>query len=109
MLAKHSPKDANAPYIILVGRNRKNADAVIERMKNVNGAGKYEFVQGDLTLMKGVRSVATEVAGKVDRINFLCMSQGMATLKAKDDTEEGIDKKLALHFYSRFSPLTKRC
>jgi short-subunit dehydrogenase len=103
-MAKYSPKDTNAPHIILIGRNRQNADAVIESMKNVNSAGKYEFVHGDLTLMKGVRSVAAEIAGKVERINFLCMSPGILSLKVKDETEEGIDRKLALHFYSRFPP-----
>jgi NAD(P)-dependent dehydrogenase (short-subunit alcohol dehydrogenase family) len=103
-MAKYSPKDTNAPHIILIGRNRQSADAVIESMKNVNSAGKYEFVQGDLTLMKGVRSVAAEIAGKVEKINFLCMSPGIFSLKAKDETEEGIDRKLALHFYSRFPP-----
>jgi len=70
-------------------------------MKKANEAGKYEFIQGDLSLMKGVKSVATEIAGKVEDINFLCMSPGTASLKGKDDTEEGIDRKLALHFYSR--------
>lgn len=107
-IAKHSPKDANAPHIILVGRSRQNADVVIERMKSVNSAGKYEFVQGDLTLMKGVRSVVAEISGKVDKINFFCMTQGVATLKTKDDTEEGIDTKFALHFYSRFPPFSIR-
>lgn len=70
-------------------------------MKKANGAGKYEFVQGDLSLMKGVKSIATEIASKVEDINFLCMSPGILSLKIKDDTEEGIDRKVALHFYSR--------
>ena len=57
--AKYSPKDANAPHIILIGRNKQSADAIIEDMKKKNSAGTYEFVQGDLTLMKGVKSVAS--------------------------------------------------
>jgi hypothetical protein len=70
-------------------------------MKKLNNAGKYEFVQGDLTLMKNVHGVADEIAKKVDKINFLCMSPGILSLKVKDDTEEGIDRKMALHYYSR--------
>jgi hypothetical protein len=70
-------------------------------MKKLNAAGKYEFVQGDLSLMKGTRSVATEVRQKTDKINFLCMSPGILSIKSRDNTEEGIDKKMALHFYSR--------
>ena len=66
--------------------------------------GKYEFVQGDLTLMKGVRSVVDEISSKVDKINYLCMSQGTLSMAKKDDTDEGIDKKMALHFYSKLVP-----
>jgi NAD(P)-dependent dehydrogenase (short-subunit alcohol dehydrogenase family) len=100
--AKYGPKDANAPYIILIGRSRQGAEDVINEMKKHNSNGKYEFIQGDLSLMKGVRGVAAEIAGKVDEINYLCMSQGIMTMKTKDDTEEGIDRKMSLHFYSRY-------
>ena len=100
--AKYGPKDANAPYIILIGRSRQGAEDVINEMKKHNSNGKYEFVQGDLSLMKGVRGVAAEIAGKVEGINYLCMSPGIMTMKTKDDTEEGIDRKMALHFYSRY-------
>ena len=100
-MAKHSPKEANAPHIILIGRNSQSADAVIESMTKANGAGKYEFMQTDLSLMKNVKNIAAEISKKVECINFLCMSPGIATFAIKDDTEEGIDRKLALHFYTR--------
>ena len=100
-MAKYSPQDANAPHIILIGRNRQSVDAVIESMTKANSAGKYEFVQGDLTLMKNVKSVVAEIAKRVECVNFLCMSPGIATFAVNDDTEEGIDRKLALHFYAR--------
>jgi len=100
--AKYAPKE-NAPHIILIGRSRQGADSVIGEMKKLNSNGKYEFVQGDLTLMKNVRAVTEEVAKKVDKINYLCMSPGVFTLKGQDDTEEGIDRKMALHFYSRYA------
>jgi hypothetical protein len=70
-------------------------------MKKVNAAGKYEFVQGDLSLMKGTKTVATEVLQKTDKINFLCMTPGILSTKLKENTEEGIDRKMAVHFYSR--------
>jgi short-subunit dehydrogenase len=70
-------------------------------MKNFNSAGKYEFIAADLTLMKNVRAVAREIEGKVDKVNYLCMSPGFLSLKGKDDTEEGIDRKVSLNFYAR--------
>jgi len=101
--AKYSPQDNNAPHIILIGRNRQGADSVIAEMKKVNSAGIYDFVQADLSLMKNVQSVVKELSTKVDGIDFLCMSPGILTLQVKDDTAEGIDRKMALHYYSRFS------
>jgi hypothetical protein len=74
---------------------------VIEELKRSNSSGNYEFVQADLTLMKNVEQVAREITSKVEKINYLCMSQGISSMKIRDDTEEGIDRKMALHFYSR--------
>ena len=76
-------------------------------MKTLNAAGKYEFVQGDLSVMKGVKSIANEIASKVDKVNYLCMTQGFFSISSKADTEEGIDKKLALHYYSRYSDIAR--
>jgi len=101
--ARYGPKDSpNAPHIIIIGRSRQGADTVIEQMKKVNSGGTYDFIQGDLSLMKGTRSVASEVLQKTDKINFLCMSPGILSLKVRENTEEGIDRKMALHFYSRY-------
>jgi short-subunit dehydrogenase len=74
---------------------------VIAELKKVNAGGKYEFVQADLTLMKNVKGVAQEILSKVDKINYLCMSPGITSFKGKDDTEEGIDRKVALNYYAR--------
>ena len=99
---KYSPKDApNSPHVIIVGRSRDGANTVIEEMTSLNPAGKYEFVQGDLSLMSSVRAVAKEVGSKVDKVNFLVLTAGMLGL-GKNDTSEGNDMKLSLDFYSRY-------
>jgi hypothetical protein len=99
---KYSPKDAaNSPRVIIVGRSRDGANTVIEEMTSLNPAGKYEFVQGDLSLISSVRAVAKEVARKVDKVNFLVLTAGMLGL-GKNDTSEGNDMKLSLDFYSRY-------
>ena len=70
-------------------------------MKQYNSAGKYDFVQADMTAMKNVRNVANEIASKVEKINFLVMSTGFFSLKSKDDSEDGIDRKVAIHYHAR--------
>ena len=36
-----------------------------------------------------------------DKLDILVMTQGIATTQGRTETEEGIDMKLALHYYSR--------
>ncbi|KAG9046094.1 hypothetical protein FS837_005081 [Tulasnella sp. UAMH 9824] len=58
--------------------------------------------------MKNVFKAAEEVKHKISdadgksKLNYLILSQGIMTMNGFDPTSEGIDKKLALHFYSRW-------
>lgn len=60
---------------------------------------KHEFVQCDVELMSNIRALEPRLPNKV---NFLFMSQGMMTRQGFTPTSEGNDKKIALHYYSRF-------
>lgn len=74
-------------------------------MKQYNTAGKYEFVQADLTAMKNVRTAASEIANKVGKVNYLCMSPGFFSVKS-NDSEDGIDSKVAVHYHARWTALS---
>ena len=91
-------------HIIIVGRNRAAAQSIISRLpKPTSGSNvTHEFVQCDATLMKNVDVVTKELLTRVPKINFLVMTAGYITTKGRDETEEGIDKKLAVHYYSRW-------
>ena len=91
-------------HIIIIGRNRAAAESVISTFpKPTPGSNAtHEFVQCDLTLMKNVHTVTKELLTRVPKINFLVMSPGYMSLKGRDETEEGIDKKLAVHYYARW-------
>ncbi|KAG6862700.1 hypothetical protein C0993_003940, partial [Termitomyces sp. T159_Od127] len=52
--------------------------------------------------MKNVESVTKELLARIPTINFLFMSPGIMTMKGRDETEEGIDKKLAVHYCARW-------
>ncbi|KAG8946191.1 hypothetical protein FRC04_012046 [Tulasnella sp. 424] len=98
-------------HILICGRNRKAAERIIETFPK-HPESKYEFVECEATLMKNVVKVAEEVKhkitdadGKMPTLNYLIASQGIMTLDWFDPTSEGIDKKLALHFYGRWKLL----
>ncbi|KAF8885863.1 hypothetical protein CPB84DRAFT_1787993 [Gymnopilus junonius] len=61
-----------------------------------------EFVQCDATLMKNVHSATQTILSKYPQINYLVMSPGLVTLSGRDETHEGIDRKLAVHYYARW-------
>ena len=97
--AQHRNGDA---HIIIVGRNRQAAQQLIASFpKPAEGEPQHEFVECDVSLMKNVRKTTVELVERLPKVNFLVVSQGTITTRA-DKTEEGVDKKLALHYYSRW-------
>lgn len=100
--ARHRNGDA---HIILVGRNRAAAEEIIASFpKPVGGEdeAKHEFVECDVSLMRNVRKTAAELQERLPRLNYLVLTPGMMTTQGRIETDEGIDRKMALHYYSRW-------
>ncbi|KAF8693098.1 KR domain, partial [Rhizoctonia solani] len=88
-------------HIILCGRNKTAADKVFEKLpKNLDS--KYEFEQCDATLMSNVRNTTSSLVERLPKLNYLVLSPGFVSLKGRDETSEGIDRKLALNYYARW-------
>lgn len=98
-LARHRNGDA---HIVLVGRNRAAAEEIIASFPPASKDAKYEFVECDVTLMRNVRKTTEELKQRLPKVNFLVLSPGIMTLQGRTDTDEGIDRKLALHYYARW-------
>ncbi|KAL0065001.1 hypothetical protein AAF712_007992 [Marasmius tenuissimus] len=90
-------------HIVIVGRNKTAAEAIIAKFpQSSSPEAKHEFVQCDVTLMENVQKTTTELLSRMPRINYLAMSPGFTTLKERDETPEGIDRKMAVHYYARW-------
>ena len=59
------------------------------------------MVKCDVSLMKNIVKSCDTIKDSMDSINYLVLSQGIASLAGRKETEEGIDLKLALHYYGR--------
>lgn len=96
-------RNGNA-HIIIVGRNEAAAKEIIERIPKptTTNSWTHEFVQCDATLMKNVHSASEQILTKHPKINYLVMSPGFFSSSGRDETSEGIDKKLAVHYYARW-------
>eukprot|EP01118_Nematostelium_gracile_P007313 TRINITY_DN2372_c0_g1_i3.p1 TRINITY_DN2372_c0_g1~~TRINITY_DN2372_c0_g1_i3.p1 ORF type:complete len:261 (-),score=72.22 TRINITY_DN2372_c0_g1_i3:49-831(-) len=94
-------------HIIISGRNAESAEKFIDSMKKENGEKTFEFVRCDVSSMKKIREFAVEVSKKVEKVNYLVVSSGCPSFEGRNETEEGIDMKLATHFYGRFLAIYK--
>ncbi|KAH8833128.1 hypothetical protein DL96DRAFT_1811656 [Flagelloscypha sp. PMI_526] len=88
-------------HIIIVGRSQTNADNTLATFPQSSEA-TYEFVQCDASSMAASRKVAKELADRLPKINFLCLTAGYSSFGARDDTGEGLDRRLAIRYYSRW-------
>ncbi|KAJ6555037.1 NAD-P-binding protein [Mycena vulgaris] len=90
-------------HIIIVGRNREAAHATISSFPPSANKGTYEFMECDATLMKNVGITTTSLLERAPKLNFLVLSPGFFSIIAgRDETHEGIDRKLALLYYARW-------
>ena len=90
-----------SPKIYLVGRSQSAADAAIASIKTINPSAQPTFLQTDISLLKNVDSVCAEIAAREKKLNLLFMTPGYITLKGRDETADGLDRKFVLHYYAR--------
>ncbi|KAG8926483.1 hypothetical protein FRC02_008859 [Tulasnella sp. 418] len=88
-------------HILICGRNKSAADEIIAAFPTTTSS-TFEFIQCDASLMKNVIQSCAEIKSKLSTLNYLVMSQGIFNFQGRNETLEGIDIKLALHFYSRW-------
>ena len=110
--AEHTKGDSD---IIIVGRNRASAENIFSALpmptststsESDKSIPAREFVQCDVTLMKNIQEATRSILTKYPKINYLVISPGVMTMAGRDETEEGIDKKLAVHYYARWKFLS---
>ena len=53
--------------------------------------------------MRNVHAAAESIKQQLSTINYLVISAGFFTLSGRNETEEGIDRKLAAHYYARWA------
>ncbi|KAH8832122.1 NAD(P)-binding protein [Flagelloscypha sp. PMI_526] len=99
--AKHTKGNAN---IVIVGRNENAAESIISSFpKPPSPEIKHEFVEADVSLMSNVHTTTSSLLSRYPKINFLFLTPGILSMAGRTDTSEGIDKKLAVHYYARFA------
>ncbi|CAI7612820.1 short-chain dehydrogenase/reductase [Penicillium manginii] len=94
-------RDTVSSRVYLVGRNEAQASKIIQELRQLNPDGQISFVKCDAANLKSVDEVCKTIQQKENHINLLFMTVGIFTTKGRDETDEGLDKKFSLNYYSR--------
>ncbi|KZT18895.1 hypothetical protein NEOLEDRAFT_1142755 [Neolentinus lepideus HHB14362 ss-1] len=93
-------------HIILCGRNRAAALDIIASFPRPTISSStgplHEFMECDASLMRNVQSTTSTLLTRLPKLNFLVLSPGIMSVKSRTETTEGIDRKMALHYYARW-------
>jgi len=94
-------------HIVLCGRNQEAGESTIKSFPKVDhqstDAGmQHEVVRCDATLMRNVEATTSLLLSRLPKLNYLVLSSGFFNLRGRDETSEGIDKRLALNYYARW-------
>ncbi|KAF7974035.1 hypothetical protein HWV62_13563 [Athelia sp. TMB] len=89
-------------HIIIAGRSRAAGEAALASFPRAPES-RYEFVQCDVSLIANVRATASALRSSLPKLNFLVVSTGLMTLKGRDETAEGLDRKMVLDYYARWA------
>jgi len=88
--------------VTIAGRNKTSAERVLARLKQAHPTGTHAFVPIDISLMREVKSFAQKYKEEHKQLNYLVVSSGIMTMQGRTETVEGIDQKLAIHYYGRW-------
>jgi retinol dehydrogenase-12 len=87
--------------LALIGRERERVDAVAHEAQDAGGGAPVHSHVADLTLMAGVRALATELRDRYERIDVLANNAG-ALFASRKVTSEGLEQTFALNHLAPF-------
>ncbi|CAI6335670.1 unnamed protein product [Periconia digitata] len=99
--AQEFARNTTSPHIYLIGRNETEAERIQKELKTINSSSTIDFIKKDVSLLRKVDEACKEIKEKEKKINLLFMTIGAMTFKGRTETEEGLDRKFALHYYAR--------
>jgi NAD(P)-dependent dehydrogenase (short-subunit alcohol dehydrogenase family) len=84
--------------VTIAGRNEDAAKQVVQELNEFR-KGNHSYILCDAQYVKTGLQFAEKL--KHDKLDVLVLTQGIATIQGRTETSEGIDQKMALHYYSR--------
>mmetsp|Transcript_53107 Transcript_53107/g.99508 ORF Transcript_53107/g.99508 Transcript_53107/m.99508 type:complete len:294 (-) Transcript_53107:27-908(-) len=90
--------------VVVAGRSVSRGEELTQEMQSLAGPGpKFRFMACDASLLRNTRQLADKFEKDHARLDYLVMTHCIATIQGRTETSEGLDVKLALHYYSRMA------
>jgi len=88
--------------VVIVGSNAEKGETAVSELRRLSGNDQIEFVQADLSLMRNVEALASEVRERWPRLRYLVLCAGI--MRGRHTlTAEGIETNFAINYLSRFA------
>lgn len=97
--------------VTIVGRNEERGLAIVEQMKQLavstdtkdkdKDTPQFSFMQCDASLLRNIQTCVTAYSASNVTLDILVLTQGIASVSGYTPTSEGIEQKLAIHYYGR--------
>lgn len=93
--------------VTIVGRNEEVGRQIVTEMsntqlnKNDNPIPSFEFIRCNAEILSNIKSFADTLIQGSNNLDILVLSQGIASIDGYTPTTEGIERKLAIHYYGR--------
>jgi len=93
--------------VVVAGRSRERGNEVVQKMSELSAESKanHSFMPIDASMMADTRRFSREFRASHERLDYVVLTQGIATTQGRTETSEGIDQKMAIHYYGRIAVL----
>lgn len=82
-------------------RDEDRAHGLIATLNEINPEGTAIFLRKDISLLRNVDELCEVLKRRESKIHCLFLTAGYMTLRGRTETEEGIDRKMCVNYYSR--------
>ena len=97
--AQHVPK----PTAIIVGRSASRFDPHLARLRSMNPAGTFTFIEHDIELLRDVDATSKLIISALEgrKIDILYTSQGYISFAGRETNADGLDRSISLRYHGR--------
>jgi len=98
-------KHANAAAVYVVGRNAEAADRILSDCRDQCPSSRFEFLQQDVGLLRGVDAVCTQIQARECKVDLLFMTPDYLSFGGREGTLLLVAARILYHWVS-LQPLT---